>query len=54
MISYLLVCYLVMFVWTIKWFLFDYEDGLLCFKLWVLSPITAPWFMFVKFAEWQL
>ena len=52
MIEYILISYVLMFVWCLKWVLFDYDDTKMCFKIWVMSPLSLPLNLIIAFMEW--
>lgn len=51
MIAYAFICYVLMLVWG-AYTLFDGGDAKVIFKVWLLSPVTLPIGLVLKFINW--
>jgi hypothetical protein len=52
MIEYIFISYVVMFFWCGKNLLCEDETSKTCFKNWLASPLSMPWYLVITFAEW--
>ena len=52
MIEYILIIYLIMIFWSLKWLVLDDEGFKVCFKLVLIAPLSLPCNIIRKFAEW--
>lgn len=52
MSEYIFISYVVMMLVMIKYFLFDDVSFKDCFKWWVTSPLSLPYFLILTFVGW--
>jgi len=52
MIGYVLFSYVVMFFWCLKWVVLDYDDVKVCFKVFLVSPLSFPLYLISSFIRW--
>lgn len=52
MIEYILISYVIMFLWCAWSMIIDDEQFKGLFKVWLLSPVSLPFFLICKFISW--
>jgi len=52
MIEYILISYFIMIFWCGKNWLYKDETIKTCFKNWLVSPLSMPWYLVIAFVEW--